>query len=104
MRTYRVQLTLQSIWEGLRRLYLAIGMGRNPWKSQQKITSRTSVDDILEDGDSGRACSVERFRGVDSKYNEQDGATRNSIQTTLPVDPHHKIVITPYSLHEMISE
>ena len=81
-------------------------MGRNPWKSQQKITSRTSVDDILEDGDSGRACSVERFRGVDSKYNEQDGATRNSIQTTLPVDPpqNSNNTLHTVSLHEMISE
>ena len=67
-----VSLTQKCIWEGLRRLYLAIRMGRNPWKSQQKTTSRILVEDIPEDGDIEYVCSVESLRGVESKYNEQD--------------------------------
>ena len=52
-------------------------MGRNPWKSQQQTFTRATVEDAHTrvGGDYGRAFIrvVERIRGVDSKYNEQDG-------------------------------
>ena len=74
-------------------------MGRNPWKSQQQTFTRATVEDAHTrvGGDYGRAFIrvVERIRGVDSKYNEQDGVAsnprRNSIQTTLPADSPQKI-------------
>ena len=50
---------------------------RNGEESLEEPTennSRASVEDVPKDGDNGRVCSFERFRGVDSKYNEQDGA------------------------------
>lgn len=85
--------THTHIWEGLRRLYLAIRMGRNPWKSQQQTFTGATVEDApaykwVGAETLGALFVVERIRGVESKYNEQGGVLnhRNSIQTTLPAD------------------
>lgn len=82
-----VSLTHLRIWEGLRRLYLAIRTGRNPWKSQQKTPRRASVDDLF----GGRLWTYALLRVsaalILSTMSKAVVRYCNSIQTTLSANP-----------------